>query len=157
MILVLLGTQTHSFIRLLDEVEDCIKKGIIKDKVIAQYGNTKFSSNYIELFDFIPIEDFNNLVQEADLIITHGGVGSIINGIKTGKKVIAVPRLSEFNEHVNNHQTQIVDTFNKLGLIKGILDVTLLPDAIKDIDNFIPVPYISNNKGMLKIISDYIK
>ena len=156
MILVLVGTQTHSFVRLLDEIEDCIKKGIIKDKVIAQYGHTKFSSSYMELFDFIPIEDFNKLIEQADLIITHGGVGSIINSIKTGKKVIAVPRLSEFNEHVNNHQIQIVTTFNNLGLIKGVFDVTLLCEAIKNIDSFIPVPYVSNNKGMLKIVKDYI-
>jgi len=156
MVLVLLGTQSHSFIRLLDEIEDCIKKNVITSAVIVQHGHTKFSSNYMELFDFIPIEEFNNLIAKADLIITHGGVGSIINSIKIHKKVIAVPRLSEFNEHVNNHQIEIVDTFNNLGLIKGVFDVTLLCDAIKSINTFKPVPYISNNKGMLKIVKDYI-
>ena len=110
----------------------------------------------MELFDFIPIEDFNNLIEQADLIITHGGVGSIINSIKTGKKVISVPRLAEFHEHINNHQIQIVDTFDKLGFIKGVFDVTLLCEAIKDIDKFTPTPYVSNNKGMLKIVKDYI-
>ena len=110
----------------------------------------------MELFDFIQIEDFNPLTRQADLIITHGGVGSIINSIKTGKKVIAVPRLSEFNEHVNDHQVQIVDTFDNLKLIKGVFDITHLYDAINDMKIFTPTPYVSNNKGMLKIVKEYI-
>ena len=36
MVLVLLGTQSHSFSRLLDEIEDCVKKGVITDRVVVQ-------------------------------------------------------------------------------------------------------------------------
>jgi len=156
MILVLLGTQNNNFIRLLDELENCIKNQIINDEVIVQCGHTKFSSDYMELLDFIPVEEFNSFLEKADLIITHGGVGSIINSIKSGKKVIAVPRLSRFNEHVNDHQLQIIQTFDEQGFIKGVLDISLLPDALKDIDTFVPKPYISNNNGILKIVSDFI-
>ncbi|MCL2355000.1 MAG: beta(1,3)galactosyltransferase EpsH [Oscillospiraceae bacterium] len=156
MILVLLGTQSHSFIRLLDEIEDCIENKIILEPVITQHGHTLFSSKHMTLFDFISIEEFNELIDHADLIITHGGVGSIINSIKTGKKVIAVPRLAEFNEHINDHQVQIVETFDKLGLIQGVFDVKEICKNIKNIDNFTPTPYVSNNQGMLEIVSNYI-
>ena len=157
MILVLLGTQNNSFIRLLDEIEKCVISKIIMDEVIVQAGYTKFTSSHMKVFDFISIEDFNTLLDKASLIITHGGVGSIINSIKKGKKVISVPRLSEYNEHVNDHQLQIVKAFDEKGHIKGVCDLNLLGNAITQINDFIPIPYVNNNKRMLAIIADFIE
>ena len=45
MILVLLGTQNNSFYRLLEEIEENIKDGTIKEEVIVQAGYTKFQSH----------------------------------------------------------------------------------------------------------------
>ena len=77
MILILLGTQDAPFTRILNEVEKNILNGKIKDEVIAQKGSTKFSSDLIKTFDFIPKEEMQKLIKRADLIITHGGVGTI--------------------------------------------------------------------------------
>lgn len=156
MILVLLGTQDNSFHRLLEEINKLIENRIIIDKVVVQCGHTRYLSNNMELLDFISIEKFNELINKSNLIITHGGVGSILNAIKSNKKVIAVPRLSKYGEHVNDHQIQIIDSLDKQGLIKGVLDIKQLGNVIKTIDNFIPTPYKSSNENMLKIISDYI-
>ena len=118
MILVLLGTQNNSFYRLLEEVQKCIDEDIIKDKVIVQAGSTKFESKDMEVFNLIEQDKFNILMEQADTIITHGGVGSIVTAVKLGKKVIAVPRLKQYGEHVNDHQIQIVETFSNQGFIK---------------------------------------
>ena len=64
---------------------------------------------------FVPINDCN-------ILITHGGVGSIISGLKKDKKVIAVPRLEKYKEHVNDHQLQIIENFNNKKYIIGIKD-----------------------------------
>ena len=131
MILVLLGTQNNSFHRLLEEIDKLIKNGIIKDKVIVQAGYTKFESKNMKIFTLIPKEQLEEYQRKADIIITHGGVGSIISSIKEGKKVIAVPRLHEYGEHVNDHQKEIVDTFNRKGYIIGLNGVEELENAIK--------------------------
>ena len=55
MILVMLGTQKNSFHRLLEEIQDCINKKIITEKVIVQAGSTKFKSEDMEIFNS---EDF---------------------------------------------------------------------------------------------------
>ena len=89
-------------------------------------------------------------------IITNGIVRSILIAIKKNKKVIAVPRLSEFNEHVNNHQRQIVEIFNDKGHIIGIQNLEDLSEAIKQIDEFKPVPYNGDNSKMLSIIENFI-
>lgn len=156
MILVLLGTQNNSFIRLLEELDNCINNKIITDKVVVQAGYTKYNSNNMEILDFIPMDKFNNLLNQADLIITHGGVGSITTALKLNKKIIAVPRLKEFNEHVNNHQLQIINSFNKLGYLIGITDVKDLQNAISNIQTFTPNKYVSNTQNILNIITNYI-
>lgn len=156
MILVLLGTQNNSFCRLLEEIEKNIKDGTINEDVIVQAGYTKYETQNMKIFDLIPKEELEKLQKEANLIITHGGVGSIISSIEIGKKVIAVPRLHEYNEHVNNHQLEIVKDYNDKGYIIGIEKIEDLKKAIINIKEFIPKKYKTNNKLILKIIEDFI-
>ena len=157
MILVTLGTQDKEFKRLLVEIDNLIDKGIIKDEVVVQSGMTKYESKKMKVFSFIPKDELGKLYDEASLIITHGGVGSILDGIKRGKKVIAVPRLVKYNEHQSDHQIEIINRFNDMNYIYGILDVSELEKALKNIDNFNPNAYKSNNHNMLKLVDDNLK
>ena len=160
MILVLLGTQNNSFHRLLEEIDKLVEKGIIKEEILVQAGHTKYESKNMKIFDLIPSEELEKYQEQADLIITHGGVGSIVGSIKKGKKVIAVPRLHKYHEHVNDHQKQIVETYEKKGYIIGIQNVEDLENAILRAKDFMPKKYESENNGnekMLKIIEDFIE
>lgn len=157
MVLVMLGTQNNDFSRLLKEIDNLIDKNIIKGEVVVQAGYTKYESENMKIFDLIQKDKLLSLQQKADLIITHGGVGSIISSIEKGKKVIAVPRKHEYQEHVNNHQEEIVHTFNEKGYIIGIEDVKDLENAIIRAKDFIPKKYIHDNTRMLKIIEDFIE
>ena len=156
MILVLLGTQNNNFNRLLEEIERLIDKKTITDEVIVQAGYTKYESNKMQIFDLIPREQLDKYQDDADIIITHGGVGSIVSSIEKGKKVIAVPRLHKYEEHVNDHQKEIIELFNKKGYIIGLTDVSEVEEAIKQINDFKPVKYQHNNEKMLTIISEFI-
>ena len=156
MILVLLGTQNNNFNRLLEEIEKNIEDGTIKEKVIVQAGYTKFESNKMKIIDLMSKEQLEKFQDEANLIITHGGVGSIISSIEKRKKVIAVPSMHEYGEHVNNHQKEIVKDFNDKGYIIGIEKVEDLKQAIEKIKDFEPKKYQPNNEKMLKIIEEFI-
>ncbi len=156
MILVMLGTQNNSFHRLLEEIDKLIEKKVIKEEVIVQAGYTKYLSNNMKIFTLIPQEKLEKYQEEANLIITHGGVGSIIGSIKKGKKVIAVPRLHKYGEHVNDHQKQIIESFDNNGYIIGIHDVSELGLAIERSKKFIPKEYKANNEKMLSIIEKFI-
>ena len=156
MILVTLGTQDKTFVRLLDEIDKLINKRIIKDKVIVQAGFTKYSSDNMELFDLIPQDEFNNLMSKADLVITHGGVGNIISALEKNKKVIAVPRLAKYKEHINDHQTQIIAKFSALGYIIGLQDVGELENAFKKVKKFKPQKFVHDNSKMLNLVSKLI-
>ncbi len=156
MILIMLGTQNNSFHRILEEVDRLIDSNIIKEEVIAQTGYTKYKSRNIKTIDFMPNEELEKLEQQANYIITHGGVGSIISSIEKGKKVIAVPRLKQFGEHVNDHQLDIVQSFDKMGYIIGIASISQLEEAIEKIKTFQPKKYIQNTGNIIKIISEFI-
>ena len=157
MILVLLGTQNNDFHRLLQEVERNIKIGNIKEKVIVQAGFTKYNSNKMQIFDLTSKEKLNSLVKEASLIITHAGVGSIEMALENDKKVIAVPRLKKYGEHVNDHQLDIEREFDKKGLLIGIDNVNELESAIKKSKNFIQNKYVKkDNEKVVNIIKTFI-
>ena len=157
MIFVTLGTQDKEFKRLLEALDKEIEKNNITDKVIVQKGYTKYKSNNMEMFDFLSTPDFEKYIEEADLVITHGGVGSILNAIKKGKKVIATPRLKEFNEHENDHQKQIIEEFSKEGYILELNDLKKITEVIEKSTKFKPKKFESNTDNMIKLIEEYIQ
>ncbi len=156
MILVTLGTQDKKFTRLLDAIQKQIDNGNIKDEVVVQAGSTKYVSNDMKIFDLIDRDEFSELIKKCDLLITHGGVGSIITGLKNDKRVIAAPRLEKYGEHTNDHQLQIIEKFSDSGFILPLYDFDKLGDVIKELKRFKPNKYKSNTTNMIKLIEDYI-
>ena len=156
MILVTLGTQDKSFKRLLDAIQREIDNGNIKDRVVVQAGYTKFESKDMEIFDLIDRDKFSELIKDCDLLITHGGVGSILTGLKNNKKVITAPRLKEYKEHTNNHQLEIIEKFASKDLILPLYDFDKLDDVLKEVKKFKPKKYQSNTDSMIELIENYI-
>lgn len=146
MILVTLGTQKQPFTRLLDAIENAN----IKDEIIVQAGHTKYLSNKMKIFDFISYEEMDKLVDKADIIITHGGTGSIVGPLKKHKKIIAVPRLNKYGEHVDDHQVQIVDMFADVGYIMKYDDGDDLEKIISEIKKKKMVVFKSNTDNFIK-------
>ena len=157
MILVLLGTQNNDFHRLLNEVEINIQNGNINEEVVVQAGFTNYKSDKMKIFDMTSRENLEGLIKKADLIITHAGVGSIEMSLEQNKKVIAVPRLKKYGEHVNDHQKDIESEFNKKGWLIGIDDVSELSRALKKVKKFIPKKYDKpRSEEIIHIIKTFI-
>ncbi len=151
MIFVTLGTQDKKFPRLLEAVE----KVKIDEKIIAQIGSTDFESKKIELHKFMSKEEFDNYMKEARVIISHAGVGTIIEGLKLNKKMIVAARKKEYKEHVNNHQEQILKTFSDKGFILPLNDFNDLQELIEM--DFTPKEFKSNIKKFNKNLKEEIK
>lgn len=156
MVLVLLGTQNNDFTRLLKAVQENIDNKVIEDEVVVQAGFTKFDSKDMKIFDFIDKEKLFELIDKADLIITHGGVGSIIASLKKGKKVIVVPRQKKYGEHVNNHQLQIAKKFEQDGYVKYALDLNELGNIILEMKDFNPKKFENNKSKVVSIVENFI-
>jgi len=152
MIFVSLGTQDKPFYRLLEALEEAD----IKDRIVVQAGFTDFVSKKMEIHTYLDKDEFNNYLNEADIIIAHGGVGTITNALNLGKKIIACPRLSKYGEHQNDHQLQIVVVLYKQNYILRWLDGDDIEDVIKKVENFVPRPYVSNNAYFVEKLKAYL-
>lgn len=136
MIFVTVGTQPNGFLRCLQEVEKLIDKYNISEEIVAQIGHTKFETTKFKTIKFTTENEFPEMIRKASVIITHAGSGAIFNSIKSGKKIIAMARLHDFNEMVDNHQTELVKKLSEGGyLIDGSYS---LIDAWAKLDGFSP-------------------
>lgn len=152
MILVTLGTQKEQFTRLLDYIEN----SNIKDKIIVQAGHTKYKSKKMEIFDFIPYEKMDEYINNADIIITHSGTGSVLTPLKKGKKVIVCARLSKYDEHVDDHQVELLEVFKEEGYVLELSEDNNLDEVYKEAKKFKPKKYISNTENFIKQLKDEI-
>jgi UDP-N-acetylglucosamine transferase subunit ALG13 len=143
MIFVTLGTQDKHFDRLLKAVY----KLETDEKIIAQIGSTEFKSSKpeekFEIHKFLSNEEFEKYMDEARVVITHAGVGTIIYGLKKNKKMIVAARLKKYGEHVNDHQLQILQTFASEGYIIPLENFDDLPKLLEM--EFTPKEWKSNN------------
>lgn len=153
MILVTLGTQKENFTRLLDYIE----KSNINDEIIVQAGHTKYNSKKMKIFDFISYEEMEKYIEKADLIITHAGTGSVLTPLKMGKKVIVCPRYKKYDEHVDNHQTQLVEVLRDEGYVLELKENDNLDEVIKISKKFKPKKYKSNTANFVKKLEKEIE
>ena len=157
MILIALGTQDKKFYRLLEAVQKQIDNKIIKDRVVVQAGcSCDFKSDDMEIFDLIPMDEYDKLIEECDVLITHGGVATITTGLRNNKKVIAAARLEKYKEHVNDHQLQIIENFTNSGYILSLDNFDELDKVLKQAKNFKPKKYKSNINKFIKLLEKEI-
>ena len=157
MILVLLGTIKLQFSRPLLEIENLCKHGIIKEKIIVQSGHTKYYSEYFEVIPFMKPDWLEKLIEESSIVITHAGTGSVLGAVRKNKKTIAVARYKELNEHVDDHQLDLLDEFSKKGYIIPWYKDDKLYELLQKIESFTPNIFISQKHKIIEYLINYIQ
>lgn len=141
MTFVTLGTQSFPFDRLLKLVDRLVAEGIIRDKVFAQTGCSTYTpANYAHT-DFLDPADYDRAMQEADLIIAHAGVGTIMSALSRGKRLIVVPRSQQYREHVDDHQSEIAEEFARKGYLLCAKSYDELVSAVSGIHSMTFLKY----------------
>ena len=130
LIFVCVGSRDYQFNRLLKKIDELVENGEIKDRVIAQIGQSEYEPHYYEWHRFIDRDNFKKYQAEADLIISHAGTGALIGALKLEKQVIAIPRLAKYGEHIDDHQTQISGVLAKEGYLREVLEMDKLGETI---------------------------
>lgn len=93
MILVLTGLERFPFDRILSFVDESLQRKILNGPVFAQSGTSRYVPRFYEAIPHVSSDQLDKAFLEADLIVTHAGVGSVVRGIRAGKRIIVVPRL----------------------------------------------------------------
>ena len=157
MIFVTVGSQKFQFNRLLKAVDDLIEDTTISEPVFAQIGYSDYRPLHYKFTEFLDRTEFESHIQQASTIITHGGTGVIIKSVKMGKKVVAVPRLEKYGEHVDNHQLQLLAQFSESHLIVQCTEMTELGDILKKLSDMKFQPYQSNTATIIHSIEQYVQ
>lgn len=149
MIFVTVGTHEQQFNRLVEEVDKLKTDGSIKEDVFIQTGFSTYEPKYCQWSKLISYKEMNNKIEEARIIITHGGPASFIAPLQIGKIPIVVPRQEKYGEHVNDHQLEFaknVEERNKN--IIPVYDIKDLKEKILSYDKIIEkmdITNVSNN------------
>jgi UDP-N-acetylglucosamine transferase subunit ALG13 len=156
LILVTLGTRAFQFDRLLLKLDKLCAEGIIDDDLVVQSVSSGLTYRHFTPEHYLSTELMHHYMSKSSLIITHGGTGSITDALKLGKKVIGVPRLSKYQEHIDDHQVELIRFFRNQNYIIGIDDVEELEDAIQKSKSFQPAKFESGNKKIKAIIRNFL-
>lgn len=133
MIFVTVGTHEQPFNRLIEEVDRLVLDGIITDEVIVQTGYSTYQPNHCKWYSLLTYDEMNDFMSQADLVITHGGPATFMAALSKGKRVVVVPRLKKYDEHVNDHQLEFVNAVksNHAYPLAIVEDIGQLSDFIK--------------------------
>lgn len=138
MIFVTVGTHEQPFNRLIKAVDELKRDGIITEDVIMQTGFSTYEPKYCKWSKLIPYQDMVKNVEDARIVITHGGPASFIMPLQIGKTPIVVPRQYKFGEHVNDHQVEFTrNVAERMGTIIPVEDISKLGDIITNYDEIV--------------------
>lgn len=135
MIFVTVGTHEQPFNRLVQEIDNLKRDGIITEDIIIQTGYSTYEPKYCQWDKLIPYKQMIKNVEDARIVITHGGPASFIMPLQIGKTPIVVPRQKKFDEHVNDHQVEFArNVAQRMGTIIPVEDINELGGIIKNYD-----------------------
>ena len=95
----------------------------------------------------IGFDEMHNYVKQANIVITHGGPGSIFLPLQYKKIPIVVPRQKEYEEHVDNHQVLFTKRLEKMKKVLPVYNIEDLENTILNYNNLVgtrEASYISN-------------
>ena len=136
MIFVTVGTHEQPFNRLIEYMDKWAADH--DEEVIIQAGFSTYEPANCHWQKLFPYQEMVKNVDNARIVITHGGPSSFIMPLQIGKIPIVVPRKYEFNEHVNDHQIDFCkQVAQRLGNIIVVEDVSKLGDVIERYDEIV--------------------
>lgn len=130
MIFVTVGTHEQPFNRLVEYMDRWA--AVHGEEVVIQTGFSTYEPKKARCSKLFPYQAMIKLVDEARIVITHGGPSSFIMPLQIGKIPVVVPRKYEFDEHVNDHQVDFCNQVaERQGNIIVVEDVNMLSETIE--------------------------
>ena len=144
MIFVTIGT--FNFDPLIEYIDSLVEQNIIQDKVICQIGNGSYTPKNCEHFKYT--KEIETYINKSDLVVSHGGTGSILGLISLNKPFVAVANTSL----ADNHQAEFLKKLSEERPIQWISDLTKLPLAISN-----PTKISHHNQKSENTLSKYVR
>ena len=156
-IFVTVGSGKIPFNRLIEKVDIAIERGTMPFPVFAQTGAATYQPKHFLYTPYLPKEQFDEKVRNCEVLVTHGGVGSIMSAIYEGKPVVVCPRLGTMGENVDDHQIEIAETFVRENLVMICRDEDDLGEIVERSRNHKFEQYKSGNQYAVQLINRFLQ
>ena len=123
MIFVTVGTHHQPFQRLLDALDS-----FDGAELTVQYGRGKAPAGVARAAPYMRFDEMVACFREADVVITHAGVGSILCARREGHVPLVVPRRHELGEHVDEHQAELTRALAERSTVIAVWDTAKLAE-----------------------------
>ena len=141
---------TLPFDRMIDMVAKLKEDGDISEEVVFQTGIGGLMPHGTQSYETLPFDRVTSYLREADIVVCHGGTGSVITALREGCRTIVVPRMAERGEHYDDHQAEITKAFAARGLVIPANSVEELSSALRSCRSRKPVSATTNPARLIE-------
>ncbi len=136
MIFVTVGTDLP-FDRMMKVIDDWARGNDRRD-VFAQIGEGGWRPEFIEHAEFLQPPEFKKRFNEASLIISHAGMGTILSALMYQKPILVMPKRASLGEHRSEHQVATARKMMELGNVNVAFNEEELRSKLDRLDGLIP-------------------
>lgn len=137
LVVATVGTDHHPFDRLVGWVDAWLPEGV---RCVVQHG-TSAPPRRAAGVPYLDHGELVALLEEAVVVVCHGGPTTITESRRHGRRPIVVPRSAGLGEHVDDHQERFCARMAAKGLISAATDENefrgLLDRALKSPEEFV--------------------
>jgi beta-1,4-N-acetylglucosaminyltransferase len=126
-ILVTTGTNGSAFDRLLSQLDDLAAN----EEVVVQHGPSSLRPRGARCLDYVAYESLSQLIEDARVVVTHGGVGSVLAALSRGHRPLVVPRRRDSGEAIDDHQVSFAQRLAEEELITLVEDPREIRDLVE--------------------------
>lgn len=159
MIFVTVGSQMpfDRLVRAMDAWADAHPEHSVE----AQIGNSDYAPQSMTVHTSLPPTLFAKKMAEADIVVAHAGMGTIISAAEYGKPLVLMPRRGALRETRNDHQVATARWLKEKSGIFIIDNETELPKALLDalsssgnlaLSGAKPLPMIDNLRQIIRAL-----
>lgn len=132
MIFLTTGTQLHfdRLVRAMDRIASNLG-----EEVFAQIGFGSYKPSHMNWSETVKPQQFEEMCRNANCIVSHAGIGTILTARRLGKPLIVFPRRAEFGEHRNDHQVATVKHLSHLQGVYVAEDEATLETLVRNQDS----------------------
>jgi UDP-N-acetylglucosamine transferase subunit ALG13 len=92
-------------------------------EVFAQIGEGRFTPKTCQWERMIEPVEFDARCREAEVVVAHAGMGTILSTLQSGRPLVIMPRRADLREHTTDHQIATAERFG------GRQGITVVDDA----------------------------
>lgn len=152
MIFLTVGSEFH-FDRLVMAIDRLIADSVLTEDVIAQIGHGGYEPRHMQWVPTMTRSVYAQHVLNSSGVVSHAGMGTVIECIHAEKPLLVMPRLKRHGEHVNDHQVGTARMFDERGSVLVAYDTSELPVKLDQLKTFRST---SGTSGSRKALTDRI-